>query len=165
MSGGSFEAWDAVSAIAAVVSAVGSIAIAWLVYAFTKQSSQMQAMRDLNSQWQAWNMAILANPELANFIHERKKRFDGDCMSAGDERMFASLFYQLNILYDLMLAQEAGLAENEFTTALRADAQNYVFSEEEMLDKILDGKWGYPERFLAQVRDALSQRDREIDEA
>jgi len=151
--------WSAISGVSAVVSAIGSIAIAWMVYRFTKQTGKMQAMKDINSQWQIWNMAIISNPEVAEFINRRKKITDGGCMSADEERMFASVFYQVNILYDLMLAQEAGLVDDEFTSALREDAQNYVFSEKEMVDRIMDGRWGYPDRFLLQMKEALRARE------
>ncbi|MEI9887760.1 MAG: hypothetical protein WDN08_14905 [Rhizomicrobium sp.] len=141
------------STLAAGISAIGSITIALMVHRFSRQFSRAETTRQINSQWQTWNLSILTSPELAAFIAETKKKQGGQVYTSQQERMAAATFFQLNMLYDTLLAKEAGIIDEEFVLSLFTDCNKYLFLDNDILQTILQDRYGYPDRFIQLIKD------------
>ncbi len=67
--------------------------------------------------------------------------------------MAAATFFQLNMLYDTLLAKEAGIIDEEFVLSLFTDCNKYLFLDNDILQTILQDRYGYPDRFIQLIKD------------
>lgn len=145
-------------AIGTIVIAFATILQAYVTYlvarslsSLTKLSSQISNTRNLNEQWQAFNLLPFTSPGFCKTLTEMG--YLGDSRTSEDKlKRLSVIFYILNILYDMYHAKKAGIILERYVDISTRDQIAALSRDKAELLEILEGNRGYDTEFIEYVK-------------
>ena len=117
--------------IATIFTAMGTLAVAFFVYQWTRQADTNQTAAQINGAWQAFNRTVISDPTLLALdasLHPY------GALSAEDQRKLYFFFLWLNVADDTLRAQKKGIVDAELAEARLGNQARMTYSEREFLE-------------------------------
>jgi len=129
-----------------------SSGIAVLVYRFTRNQAQMEALKLINSRWQEINKIVIEKPQMQRLLHDAKfaKKSDEEIMA------YNFLFQIVNVAYEIHFAATRGLIDSALADRFIAGNVSVLMHRRDDVLELLTWNRGYDAEFCQKLRGLLT---------
>jgi len=141
------------SMIAAFIGAGATIAVAIVVGEFSKRVARAEALREVASQWQDFNLMISSNRDVASLLAKNEMK----AFSTDEVRLVYLTFFKLTNLDQISSLKREELIDDIWADKLIADIIGTLPKNQKIIEFVLDDR-GYATEFVESIKAELARR-------